>query len=141
MTPAQKKERAAAEARKQAMLASGMTVAGLQGDKAEKRPFNKKKPAGKKVEGKKEEVKEEKKEPEPVPEAPASAPVEAPAKEESEDDWDKSEDEVEKVVAGVDKLKVDEESEDDWDKSSVDEPVAPSKSAAAPAPAAPPVPA
>ncbi|WWD10373.1 hypothetical protein V865_008508 [Kwoniella europaea PYCC6329] len=147
LTPAQKREKAAAEARKQAMLASGMVVAGLQDGAA---PEAKKKVV---YGNRKKQQKSTAKEtatlpPEPASPAPAPVPVEkkpepAPAKEESEDDWDKSEDEVEKVVAGVDKLKV-EESEDDWDKSSDDEATpapasaaASKTSAAAPAKAAP----
>ena len=48
MTPQQKREKAAAEARKQAMLDAGMSVAGLQaGGAAPKRPFTKKKLVGK----------------------------------------------------------------------------------------------
>ncbi|WVF72412.1 translation initiation factor aIF-2 [Kwoniella sp. CBS 6097] len=135
LTPAQKREQAAAEARKQAMLASGMTVAGLQDGGAPKKKVvygnNKKKqqpkPAAQETSS-------------PAPSSPAPAPVEekkaaAPAKDEdSGDDWDKSEDEVEKVVAGVDKLKV-EESEDDWDKSSEDEAPPAPKAAPAAAPA------
>ncbi|OCF72084.1 translation initiation factor aIF-2 [Kwoniella mangroviensis CBS 8886] len=147
LTPAQKREKAAAEARKQAMLASGMVVAGLQDGAA---PEAKKKVV---YGNRKKQQKPTAKEiatppPEPASPAPVPVPVEkkpepAPAKEESEDDWDKSEDEVEKVVAGVDKLKV-EESEDDWDKSSDDEatpapaPIAaPKTSASTPAKAAP----
>ncbi|WVQ70320.1 uncharacterized protein L199_008546 [Kwoniella botswanensis] len=147
LTPAQKREKAAAEARKQAMLASGMVVAGLQDGAA---PEAKKKVVyGNRKKQQKPTAKETATPPpEPASPAPAPVPVEkkpepAPAKEESEDDWDKSEDEVEKVVAGVDKLKV-EESEDDWDKSSDDEATpapapaaAPKTSVSAPAEAAP----
>ncbi|WVQ98522.1 hypothetical protein IAU59_005648 [Kwoniella sp. CBS 9459] len=134
LTPAQKREQAAAEARKQAMLAAGMTVAGLQEGGAPKKKVvygNKKKQPSKPA---------AKETPSPAPSSPAPAPVEEekpaapPAKDEdSGDDWDKSEDEVEKVIAGVDKLKV-EESEDDWDKSSEDE-APPPKAATAATPA------
>ncbi|WRT66933.1 uncharacterized protein IL334_003898 [Kwoniella shivajii] len=125
LTPAQKKEKAAAEARKQAMLASGMIVAGLQDGGAA--PEAKKKVVyGNKKKQQKPTAKEtatpppEPASPAPVPEAKKAAA--APAKDESDDDWDKSADEaeVEKVIAGVDKLKV-AELEDDWDKSSDDE--------------------
>ncbi|WWC61356.1 translation initiation factor aIF-2 [Kwoniella dejecticola CBS 10117] len=137
LTPAQKREKAAAEARKQAMLASGMVVAGLQDGGAA--PEAKKKVV---YGNRKKQQQQKPKEtatppPEPASPAPASTekkaePTPAPAKEESEDEWDKSEDEVEKVVAEVEKLKV-EESEDDWDKSSDEETPAP-----APVPAAKP---
>ncbi|WWC69675.1 uncharacterized protein I206_103618 [Kwoniella pini CBS 10737] len=152
LTPAQKKERAAAEARKQAMLASGMMVAGLQ-DGAPAPEAKKKVVYGNRKKQQQQKPKETATPPpEPASPAPAPAPVEqksepaTAAKEESDDDWDKSEDEVEKVVAGVDKLKV-EESEDDWDKSSDDETPAPapttksSTPAAKPSPAAVPAPA
>ncbi|WVW83363.1 hypothetical protein I302_105382 [Kwoniella bestiolae CBS 10118] len=141
LTPAQKREKAAAEARKQAMLASGMVVAGLQDGGAA--PEAKKKVVYGNRKKQQKPTAKETATPPPEPASPAPAPVEkkpeptpAPAKEESEDDWDKSEDEVEKVVAGVDKLKV-EESEDDWDKSSDDEAAPAPASAAAPKAAAP----
>lgn len=115
LTPAQKKERAAAEARKQAMLASGMKVAGLQAEGSEKKKptMTRKKPA--------------KAAAPTIGEAPAS-PVTPSMKEAAsskmpeqdtngENDWDDSEDEaaaVEGIVAGMDGMKMEE---DDWDKS------------------------
>ncbi|KIR53318.1 translation initiation factor aIF-2 [Cryptococcus gattii Ru294] len=136
LTPAQKRERAAAEARKQAMLAAGMVVAGLQeGGAAEK----KKKPVyGNKK--KQQQQQQQKPKETPAPAAPAPEP-EAPKaeeeKEESEDDWDKSDNEVEKATAAVEKLKV-EESEDDWDKSDEEPAPEPVKASAPAAKEAPP---
>lgn len=151
LTPQQKREKAAAEARKQAMLDAGMSVAGLQaGGAAPKRPFTKKKPVGKGKQApaadKKDEAAAAEKEiaSPPAPGSPTSAAPESAKPTEDGDDWDKSEDEaaVEKMVDGVSKLAV--EDEDDWDKSSEDE--APPKPAPtpgtavkAPAPASAPV--
>ncbi|GMK55413.1 hypothetical protein CspeluHIS016_0204690 [Cutaneotrichosporon spelunceum] len=127
LTPAQKRERAAAEARKQALLASGVVIAGLQND-GENKP--KARPVYGKKNNKKQQQQQQQKTP-ATPTAPTSPkkPVEEPkkeapkpkAKEESDDDWDKSEDEVEAATAAVKDLKVEEESEDDWDKSEDEE--------------------
>ncbi|KAK8869983.1 hypothetical protein IAR55_000553 [Kwoniella newhampshirensis] len=154
LTPAEKKARAAAEARKQAMLASGMIVAGLHEGGAAPEARKKVVYGNKKKQTKPAAAKDTPSAPTSAPASPAppSAPkVETPAPapsadkaEESGDDWDKSEDEaaaVETIVAGVDKLKV-EESEDDWDKSEDDEPKKaleskPAASASAPAKTAP----
>lgn len=133
LTPAQKRERAAAEARKQALLASGVKVAALSGDGPSaprgKRPVynNKKKGPAKPATPTASGTATPAEQPEPVKE---EAKAEA-SKEESEDDWDKSEDEVEAVVTGVKDLKV--ESEDDWDKSDEEEPAPQPKAAPAPA--------
>lgn len=149
LTPAQKRERAAAEARKQALLASGVKIAALEGGApAAKRPFNKKK-GGK---GPQAKTPSQPSTPAPSTPAPSSPKVEATKPEEKkgekkaddeDDDWDKSDDEVADVAAGVKDLKVDDkkdESEDDWDKSSEDEAPPPPKPAAkeAPKPAAKP---
>jgi translation initiation factor 5B len=128
LTPAQKRERAAAEARKQAMLAAGnMTVAGLAqvgGESSERRkPSYNNKKKGKPGIAK---LSTPSTVPEPVSpvatvsdlDATPEAKV-APASEPAEEDWDKSEDDearVEDLVAGMDKMQV-EEDEDDWDKS------------------------
>ncbi|RXK39536.1 translation initiation factor aIF-2 [Tremella mesenterica] len=128
LTPAQKKEKAAAEARKQAMLASGLKVAGLTGGGEPKKVTygNKKKPAkGKEaqVSGPSSPVVNE-----PTPEKASeadSAPVVV-----DEDDWDKSEEDaaaVEEVVAALDGMKVDD---DDWDKTDDEEIPSPPKSSA-----------
>ncbi len=146
LTPAQKKEKAAAEARKQAMLASGMKVAGLhaEGPERKKPGFAKKKPvqAVKEAEPTLEEATISPATPAVEEEAPASSPE--PVANGGDDDWDKSEDEaaaVEGIVAGMDKMRVEG---DDWDKSddeSATPPTAPSAStgAAAQTTAIPPV--
>ncbi|TXT13736.1 hypothetical protein VHUM_01103 [Vanrija humicola] len=138
LTPKQKAERAAAEARKQALLASGVTVAALQdgGAPAAKRPtYGKKKPAGKQQ----QQAKTPSQPATPAePATPPPAKAEEKKADEDEDDWDKSDDEVAAATAGVKDLKVEdkkEESEDDWDKSSEDEAPPPPK--AAPKAAAP----
>jgi translation initiation factor 5B len=147
LTPAQKREKAAAEARKQAMLDAGMTVAGLQEGAGEKRRpvFDKRKKGKPGLAQAKNAQPQDSAPPSPVTEkSEASVEKAAPVpvienKVElgDEEDWDKSEDDaaaVEDVVAGVDKLKV--KDEDDWDKSSSEDeaPVkAASKSAPVPA--------
>lgn len=138
LTPAQKRERAAAEARKQALLASGVIVPALAGDAPPrpKRPFtNKKKAQPKQATPTASGTATPAEQPEPVKEeAKPEPPKEEPKKEESEDDWDKSEDEVEAVISGVKDMKV--ESEDDWDKSEAEEEVKPAKPAPKAAPKA-----
>lgn len=141
LTPAQKRERAAAEARKQAMLDAGMKVAGLQEGAGEKKKagFAKKRPGKGPV--KKEETPASPSVQESAPASPVVAAAE-PAKvelvKEAEvdgDDWDKSEDDeaaVETVVAGVNGMKVNDG--DDWDQSDDEEPVVEVKSNTVPAP-------
>ncbi|BEI85382.1 hypothetical protein CcaverHIS002_0507830 [Cutaneotrichosporon cavernicola] len=143
LTPAQKRERAAAEARKQALLASGVVIAGLQKD-------GESKPKARPVYGKKNTKKQQQQQTPTAsgaatPTAPASPKKtetelkkEAPkpaAKDESEDDWDKSDGEVEAATAAVKDLKVKDESEDDWDKSEDEEEEKPKPAAAKAAPA------
>nr|ODN83863.1 translation initiation factor aIF-2 [Cryptococcus depauperatus CBS 7841] len=119
LTPAQKREKAAAEARKQAMLASGMVVAGLQDDTEKK-----KKPV---YGNKKKQQQQTKTKESPAPVTPAPSKSTAPRTEPglekekkeqgNEDDWDMSDNDAAKdVQKGVEQLKM-EESEDDWDKS------------------------
>ena len=146
LTPAQKREKAAAEARKQAMLAAGMKVAGLaeEGEKKKVSYGARKKPAkGDKVAAASPSAPSSPAVSSPITETVAEpAPVPAPAAAAGDDDWDKSEDDaaaVEDVVAGLDKMKV-EDSEDDWDKSEDEAPASPKPAAApstAPAKAAP----
>lgn len=113
LTPKQKAEKAAAEARLQALLASGVKVEGLQSGAGAAKPkkvvySNKKKgPAAKKQEAADPKVDE-------VAEKLEKVEIK---KDESEDDWDKSEEDVPPpppaaAAAG---------SDDDWDKSSEDE--------------------
>lgn len=122
LTPAQKRDKAAAEARKQAMLAAGgLTVAGLSADTGDKRkaPFVKKKP----VKGGPAKADSTAESAGLSPAVPAEEtldePTAGPTINGDGDEWDKSEDEaaaVEDVVAGVDKLSVGP-GDDDWDKS------------------------
>ncbi|ORY25737.1 hypothetical protein BCR39DRAFT_543153 [Naematelia encephala] len=117
LTPAQKRERAAAEARKQALLAAGgVVVAGLQGGAADR-----KKPSY----GKKKPGKAQNKDTAPSGQASTSTTVDsqlpdAPAAEAEAvdaDDWDvDGTTEVDKVTASVDQLKVESDG-DDWDAS------------------------
>ena len=128
LTPAQKRERAAAEARKQAMLASGMKVAGLQAGSSDKKKAgsDKKKPAKaatKKMREVEQDENFESSAPPPmeVEEAAISPKATVNA---VDDDWDKSEDEaaaVEGIVAGVDRLSMEG---DAWDKSEDERPSA-----------------
>jgi len=148
LTPAQKREKAAAEARKQAMLDAGMTVAGLQEGAGERRrpTFDRRKKGGKGGPGQAKAAQAEGSTPaSPIVDrdqaANTSATPEAASEQKvelaEEEDWDKSEDDaaaVEDVVAGVEKLKVAEE--DDWDKSSSSEDESPAKSTPAPPPVA-----
>ncbi|ORX39684.1 hypothetical protein BD324DRAFT_614592 [Kockovaella imperatae] len=135
LTPAQKREREIAEQKKQAMLASGMIVAGLQGGASTER----KKPVYGKKKGK-GPVKPAatKEEPEtPQPAAPASsAAAAAPEEDDEEDDWaqeEKDTAEVDDLVNGVGKVKIDDV--DDWDQS--EDEVKPEPKVAAPTKTAP----
>lgn len=132
LTPAQKREKAAAEARKRAMLASGMKVAGLreEGSERKKPAFTKKKTGKADTKDVVEAEVEDGSSPPFTPtvgyEVPEAAPAQsspgtAAANGVENDDWDKSEDEaaaVEGIVAGMDKVKV---ADDDWDKSDGEE--------------------
>ncbi|TIB67521.1 hypothetical protein E3P77_01477 [Wallemia ichthyophaga] len=137
LTDKQKKEKAAGEARRQALLASGVRVAGLEdGESKPKKPTYGKKPAKGKQQQQpsqsNEKAHEPKKEAEP-------APVPEPA-EEKEDRWDatssedegKGEKKAESQTAGDPGL-------DDWDASSDEEKDQDKKAepAAPPAPAKP----
>ena len=125
LTPAQKKEREIAEARKAAMLASGMTVAGLQtGGTDRKKPVYGKKKGKGPVKKDDTDEKEEATAEEPALDSPIDSNKEAvnggaavaiPA---NGDDWDKEEDEdaVEGLTKGVEKVKVKDDA-DDWDVS------------------------
>ncbi|KAJ3759492.1 hypothetical protein EV360DRAFT_82055 [Lentinula raphanica] len=139
LTKKQKEERAAAEMRKQALLASGVQIEGLQQSSGapKKVVYNNRKKKGPAGNGaspvpsrprtpESPVVQEEKLEPTPAP-APAEdlptakdAPTEAPAK----DDWDASTDEETQPTEGGVK--------DSWDASSDEETEPKSKPAAAP---------
>ena len=127
LTPAQKREREIAEKKKQAMLASGMIVAGLQGGEERKKPvYGKKKGKGPTKPATKEEGAPTETAPEPEP-----ASAEALAPEHDEDDWQqetKDAAEVDDLVNGVGKAKINDV--DDWDQSE-DEPEPEPKAAAA----------
>ncbi|GAA6020658.1 hypothetical protein JCM10207_007813 [Rhodosporidiobolus poonsookiae] len=129
LTPKQKAERAAAEARRQALLASGnVTIAGLAGDKAPaagpaKVSYGKRERGGKKpvspAPGTPEPEKVEEA-PKPAPE-PVKAKAEEPKAAEEEDEdvkdsWDASSSEDEKPAA-----KEEEDVKDSWDASSDEE--------------------
>ncbi|TIB35200.1 hypothetical protein E3P86_02718 [Wallemia ichthyophaga] len=137
LTDKQKKEKAAGEARRQALLASGVRVAGLEdGESKPKKPTYGKKPAKGKQQQQpsqsNEKAHEPKKEAEP-------APVPEPA-EEKEDRWDATSSEDE----GKDEKKAESQTAgdpglDDWDASSDEEKDQDKKAepAAPPAPAKP----
>lgn len=117
LTPKQKAEKAAAEARLQALLASGVQISGLQKDAEPSRP---KKP----VYGNKKKGGKGPSEPVPAPPAPKVEDVKVveekkAAEDDDGDDWDKSDPEPEPVK--VKEKKVEEDEEDDWDASSADE--------------------
>ena len=128
LTPAQKRERAAAEARKQAMLASGMKVAGLQAGTSDKKKGGsdrKKTPKTATKEVLEVEQNENSVSPAPCLSEPEVAAKSPEATENGNgDDWDKSEDEaatVEGIVAGLDKMNT---KGDDWDNSEDERPTA-----------------
>ncbi|GAA5908934.1 hypothetical protein JCM6882_004948 [Rhodosporidiobolus microsporus] len=139
LTPKQKAERAAAEARRAAMMASGnLTVAGLADKGAAEAP--KKVSYGKRERGgKKPAAVEEVKAPEPVKEAPkveAPAPAAAAAEEDDEDvkdSWDASSEDEDKKPAAKEE---EEDVKDSWDASSSEDEEE-KKPAPAPAKAAP----
>ncbi|TIC20138.1 P-loop containing nucleoside triphosphate hydrolase protein [Wallemia mellicola] len=132
LTDKQKKERAAGEARRQALLSSGVRVAGLEegGDNKPKKPIYGKKPA------KGKQQPQQQQQPKPVEQKPVEAPKPEPApakEEEKEDRWDATSSEDE----GKDDKK--EESKaptagdphlDDWDASSDEEEKKPAPAAA-----------
>jgi len=151
LTPAQKRERAAAEARKQALLsASGMKVAGLaqstEGSSEKKKvSYGSRKKGPAKGPAAASPKLPEPVEEETVPESPAPVQVEEPASkgepiEVDGDDWDKSSDDeaaVEAVISGMGKMEVNDD-EDDWDKSDTETPAPASKPNAIPVSSAPP---
>ena len=121
LTPAQKREREVAEKRKEAMLASGMTVAGLQQGTMER-----KKPVYSKKKGKGPAKSE--KEPELASSSTLKAGegLETKAVEEEEEDWDKEEggtDAVAQLVADTEKVKINDV--EDWDLSEDESPPQP----------------
>ena len=130
LTPAQKREKAAAEARKAAILASGgLTVAGLQAPET----AEKKKPVYGRKKGGKDSSKDAGPSTQTASSLRAAEPTISPAQQNG-DDWDKEMDDeaaVEAVVAGVDKMAV-EDNGDDWDVSDEEpsKPVKPVKPAA-----------
>ncbi|TIC15312.1 P-loop containing nucleoside triphosphate hydrolase protein [Wallemia mellicola] len=131
LTDKQKKERAAGEARRQALLSSGVRVAGLEegGDNKPKKPIYGKKPA----KGKQQPQQQQ---PKPVEQKPVEAPKPEPApakEEEKEDRWD--------ATSSEDEGKDDKQEEskaptagdphlDDWDASSDEEEKKPAPAAA-----------
>ncbi|KAL1702921.1 hypothetical protein EV121DRAFT_261598 [Schizophyllum commune] len=144
LTKKQREEKAAAERRKQALLASGVQIEGLQQGAQTKKPVYGKKKKGPVAKGASPAPESRPDTPSaapsskpatPPPASPSPAPVSAPAEEKEEDvksDWDaSSDDEAKKPAAAAEDVK------DDWDASSDEEDKKPEKAALAPAKAAP----